>query len=140
MEKTKTEYKSTWWMARLPDGWDAVENQECVTFSSRNHLGVLQISAAYKERDDVTEADLAEFAAERLGEKVALKKIKLPAFDGFYAEYVSANRSWREWWLRSSGLMLYVTFNTDKLASGERVAIDEILESLRAALPITPIT
>lgn len=116
----------------MPAGWQAVENSECVTISGKNLLSAVQISAARNEAGLVTDEDLKDFAAERLGDQTSLCQINTPIFTGFYAEYIKKDTFWREWWLRSGDLMVYVTYNVDiKYRGTEMRQVDEIVRSLR---------
>ena len=129
--RVREEFKSSWWSVRLPIGWQATESEECVTLEGKSRLGAVQISAARKDDGQVTDSDLRQFAVEQRGATAPFQEVVLPAFVGLYAERVEHNRFWREWWLRSGGLMVYVTYNVDTAFKGsESAAVDSIVNSL----------
>ena len=125
-----SQYESVWWKAKVPADWDTTEDDVCLTFKSQGSSGAIQVSAAVKEAAPVTDADLKEFAGKRIGNRPA-KTVKTAKFVGIHAEYCDNYKFWREWWLRSDNLMLYVTYNIEKkLKDVERAAIDEFISGL----------
>jgi hypothetical protein len=108
-----SQFESAWWRTSVPEGWKANEDNVCVTFTSRRLPGALQVSAAIKEAAPVTDADLREFAHERIANK-QVKAVETTYFDGIHIEFVDNDRFWREWWLKSGNLLLYVTYNVEK--------------------------
>ena len=125
-------FNSRWWSVQLPDGWQAIEHEECVTISATHSPSALQISAARKDAGLITDEDLRQFAVERLGEEMPLTTVNLTFFTGLYAEYLDNHNFWREWWLRAGVLMIYGTYNTDeKLKETERVLVDTIVKTLK---------
>jgi len=92
--------------------------------------GAWRTAYAKKEAAPVTNADLKEFAGQRIANK-RVRTLKTAKFEGIHIEYLSNNAFWREWWLRSGNLMLYVTYNVKaKLMEDERATIDEFISSL----------
>ena len=88
------------------------------------------MSAALKEAAPVTDDDLKELAGKRIGNRRA-KTVKTAKFEGIHVEYFDNDNFWREWWLRSGNLMLYVTYNIEKkLKDIERTTIDEFISGL----------
>lgn len=116
----------------LPVSWQATEDNECVTLLRKHSPSAVQISAARKETGFITDEELKEFAAERLGDQISLCKVNTPEFTGFCAEYIKNSTFWREWWLRSNDLIVYVTYNIDvKYREAELGLVDEIIRDLR---------
>src|SRR6266508_2683776 len=116
----KHKYESTYWRAKVPEDWETREDDTCVTFEPQKPPGVIQVSAAVKEAAPVTDIDLKEFAGQRISNRRVMT-VKTPSFEGIHVEYAEDDNFWREWWLRSGNLMLYVTYNIqNKLKDIER--------------------
>jgi hypothetical protein len=123
-------YESAWWKAKIPRDWDTNEDEICVTFKSQTTSGAVQVSAASKGTDQVSDADLKEFAGQRIANK-RINAVKTPRFEGIHVEYLLEDTFWREWWLRAGRLMVYVTYNIEKKSRDvERATIDEFINSL----------
>ena len=130
-QNLEKEFASHWWAIKLPADWQASESDECVTLSGRRFSSAVQITAARKEAELITDEDLKEFADERLNEKTSRSKINITMFTGLYAEHVTNGIFWREWWLRSGHLMVYVTYNIEEeFREAESFLIDEVVGSL----------
>ena len=126
----KSQYVSAWWKAAVPANWDADENDSCVTFKPHKSSGVLQVSAAMKEAGPVTEDHLMEFAHQRIVNRQA-KTVETARFNGISVGYVNNDQFWKEWWLRSGSLMLYITYVVKIDQQGiEDAAIDEFIRCL----------
>jgi hypothetical protein len=125
-------YRSTWWSVELPPTWRGDPDGDCSTFRADATLGVLQISAARKDKGIVIDDDLKEFAYERVAPDVRLEKVTFGAFCGFTARYAENGLSWQEWWLRLETVTVYVTYNVVLgNEAAEQDAVTEILTSLR---------
>ena len=126
-------FKSEWWTAEVPGGWSASLDAQCVTLRDDPEVGSLQISAAEKEREDVSDEDLLEFVSEGIGEDHAAKIVQLGPFTGFTAESAGQGFSCREWWLRLGRLMVYATYNVPMglETKDEDRAVHRVLSSLR---------
>jgi hypothetical protein len=124
--------KSNWWSVLVPDEWEVIEDGHCATLHAGLELGTLQISAARKGLRDVTPEELREFARDRESQGSRLTDIEYSAFLGIFAEYDQEGRHWVEWWLRSSELVLYVTFIVGICEKATaRTEVESILNSLR---------
>ncbi|MGH9776939.1 MAG: hypothetical protein ACRD5I_00860 [Candidatus Acidiferrales bacterium] len=120
------------WSVELPSGWTGHAGQECATFQANPPLGALQISSARKDSAPVSDKHLKEFASERLPPGVLLKEAGYGSFSGFSAEYAKEDRFWKEWWLKSGQLMVYVTYNVvQEMKDSERDSVERILASLK---------
>lgn len=126
-------FDGVWWTVELPAGWSAKADGECATFWTDADVGVLQISSAKKEAGWITDEDLKEFARERVA-RSQLSNERHGLFSGFVTEYVKGHLYWKEWWLRSGKLMIYVTYNKE----GSRIgAVEKDVELiLRSLKPI----
>ena len=125
-------FDGAWWSVTLPLGWDGRPDKECATFQRNPPLGVLQISSARKDIGPVTAEDLREFAEERVASGVQLLEVSHGPFSGFSAEHSKEGRFWREWWLRSGQLTVYVTYNVAQgNARIEKDEVERIIESLK---------
>ena len=131
--KMGTTYESLWWSVELPPGWTAFTEGECTTLRATPPLGALQISSARKASGPIEESDLKEFAKERVGNHSPLSPAAYGAFSGFTAVHTDDRLFWKEWWLRSGHLMLYVTYNVAKEYRNAETAYAEAI--LRSAKP-----
>ena len=132
---SETIFKSSWWSVTVPPNWRAVENSECVTLCGTAFDSALQISAARKEQGYITDEDLKDFSIEQYDKKL-LQKMNTTNFTGFYIERVLGDTLWREWWLRSEHLMIYVSYNINKrFKEAEKLLVDGIVQSLQMIQP-----
>jgi hypothetical protein len=124
-------FDGIWWRVRLPSGWSGHPDKECATFRARPPRGALQISSARKDEGRVTDQDLKEFAEGRVPLSTALRALTIGLFSGFSAEYSREGCFWKEWWLRSGHLMVYVTYNVEGGSEdSETAAVERIMASL----------
>jgi len=120
-------YESLWWKAKVPEDWDTDEDDVCVTFRPQGLSAAIQVSAVIKEGTPVTDADLREFAGQRIAYRRP-KTIKTAKFGGIHIAYFDNGNFWREWWLRSGNLMLYVTYNIERnLKDADSATIDQFI-------------
>jgi hypothetical protein len=125
-------FVSTWWSVDLPEGWIGHQEEKCATLSRTPPMGVLQMSAARKQEGPVTDDDLQKFARDQVPSGVRLCRAEFKSFSGFSAAYVKNQLFWREWWLRSGQLMVYVTYNVLQGKEHlEATDLDMILASLK---------
>jgi hypothetical protein len=110
-EASGVNHREAWWSVTLPSNWRGHRDQDCTTFRANPPCGVLQISAARKDIEAVTDDDLREFAEERVGPGVALNEVQLATSAGVTAKYERDGLLWQEWWLKSGQLMIYATYN-----------------------------
>jgi hypothetical protein len=79
----------------------------------------------------VTDKDVQEFMRDRLEPGVPTSKVEYGQFCGYSASYSKDGRFWKEWWLRSGGLLVYVTYNVSlDREQSELSTIEEVLGSL----------
>ena len=125
-------YKSGWWSVELPDHWKANKEEDCVTFTSEDEVGALQIITYRREGRDVTNDDLLHFAEDELIEGVELQSISCGEFTGMGVSYLVDGNYWRKWWLWQGSLLLYVTYNCsaeDRLV--EQEVVSQMMNSLK---------
>ena len=135
MKSAGNTFESSWWSVELPPKWYGNSEEQCARFQTDPPIGILQISAAKKDADTVTDEDLREFALQRLSAAATLEDVCFRSFSGFTAKYDKSRISWQEWWLKSGNLMLYATYNVRcGMESAELRAITAILNSLRNKL------
>jgi hypothetical protein len=128
-----TIYESTWWSVKLPAGWTASSEKECVTFRATSPLGALQISSARKNAGPVQDDELIEFAKERQVSRPQLSSVTYQCFSGFMAERKIDGLAWKEWWLRSGDTMLYVSYTVvPPFTDSEMADVEAILRSASA--------
>jgi len=127
------EYKSSWWAIELPSGWSAEREKDCVSLSAEHSVGALQISAYRRDGEPVTDEDLSGFAEDELIDGVNPQDVACGDFRGIASSYVKGERFWRKLWLRSSALLLYVTYNCAAEDHAVEVeAVNRMLSSLKS--------
>jgi hypothetical protein len=126
-------FNGIWWSVELPQRWRGEGDERCATFQAEPPLGALQISAARKDVGMVTDDDLRDFAAERISKGIELQKTQWGSFVGLVTQYSKRGYFWREWWLRESNLLVYVTYNVrNGYQEQEAEDIHRILASLKS--------
>jgi hypothetical protein len=126
------EYKAEWWSIDMLPEWSLREDAECASFFASPQLGVLQVSAARKPTESVTQEDIAEFAYDSQTPREAICPVSISHASGLYAEYEQAGRSWRQWWLKGKSVLVFVTYNVAiSHKDSENAAIDALISSLR---------
>jgi len=131
-------FDGIWWSVDVPNNWRVRSDKECATFQRDPSLGVLQISSAKKERSPVTDADLSDFANEGTPTGTHLVRVAYSSFSGFTACFEKDDLTWRQWWLRSEGLMVYATYNVSTLRLREAVNEQADVEKILMTLKPTP--
>src|SRR5262249_2186798 len=104
-------FDGAWWSVDVPNNWHVRADKECATFQRTPSLGAFQISSARKDQSPITDADLAEFANDRIPSGTQLLRVAYGSFSGFTASFEDDGLMWRHWWLRSDVLMIYATYN-----------------------------
>jgi len=123
-------FNSTWWTLEAPPTWDVSEDDSCVTLAC-NKESALQISAARKNSGNVTDADIKEFVGDH-PEGRRLARFATPYFEGYRADYTKRGRHWKEWWLRSQDLLVYVTYNVKSpLDLPQEQQVEAIVHSIK---------
>ena len=133
-------FDGTWWSVDVPKNWRVRPDKECATFQRTPSLGAFQISSARKEQSPITDADLAEFANDRIPSGTKLVRVVYGPFSGFTACFEKDDLMWREWWLRAEGLMVYATYNVSMLRVREAVKEQADVERILTTLKPTPLT
>jgi Domain of unknown function (DUF3805) len=129
------EYKSSWWSIELPSGWNAENQEDCVTFLAENSVGALQISAYRHDEESVTDADLNDFAEDELIDSTTPEDVSCGDFRGIAISHLKDERFWRKLWLRSGSLLLYVTYNCAAEGQAAEVeSVNRMLNSLKSRI------
>jgi hypothetical protein len=123
-------YKSTWWSVHLPEGWTDQTDDEGASFIAPADAGVLQISAARKELDSISDDELKKFAYQRIPPTALLEVTTAGTFTGFTATYTSDEELWQEWWARHQQLLIYATYINLATGDGKMADVLRILSSL----------
>lgn len=125
------EFNAEYWKVRLPDGWLGEQEAECDSIYNPDGPGVLQISALIQDQP-ITPADLQEFAREHVESGARLNTLEAGDFTGISVDYDVDDVYWREWYLKSGNLFLFMTYHCALTEEGkEDDTIDSILESLQ---------
>ena len=119
------------WELDLPSDWTAESDDTCVTLERAGGVGALQISGAQKD-GEVTDEDLRDFASERLDAGAVASAAVCGDYFGFSLRYREDSSYWRQWYLRSSQSMLFVTYNCAEESRGvEDAEVDRVVGTLR---------
>ena len=124
-------FNSLWWSVGLPQHWWGHSEEACVTFQANPPCGALQISAARRDGEIVTDQDLREFAEDRRDPAAQLAHVTFGAFSGVSASCLKAGIFWVEWWLRSEDLMMYATSN---VVQGSETREFNVVQSILASV------
>ena len=120
-----------YWSLDIPDDWSEENDEDVVSLYAKAEVGALQISASLQDQP-IEMSDLQHLAAEHIDAGAKTEDITLGEFEGFTLSYTSANEYWREWYLMSDELMLFVTYVCDLGDEDkEEDIIEAILETLR---------
>ena len=121
------------WHLTLAPSWQASDDEDCISIARLEGLGALQISAARNYAENVTDGDLADFAADHLEAGAIARPVTLGDFSGIAIRYGADGIHWRQWFLRHGPIALCVTYNCAEADRGiEDAAVDRMLDSLRA--------
>ncbi|KAB7624305.1 hypothetical protein [Alkalilimnicola sp. S0819] len=121
------------WKIDLPAHWEVEEDEDSTIIYEEDGVGALQISGLVAEQD-VTDGDLREFAAEHLAAGARAEAVELGEFSGFTFSYTEDDEHWREWYLRTGPVALFVTYNCDLEDRGvEDEAMEQVLGTLSRA-------
>ena len=124
--------ESQWWFLELPPEWQASQEQETIVISDQDDVGEIVITTLQKEQGDVSDRELADYAAELVEQYGPGQLCQLEALEGYYFEYQEQGEAVREWYLRSGPLLLLITYCCDDDNAGmDDSAVDEILDTLQ---------
>jgi len=94
-------------------------------------MSALQLSAARKGTE-ITDEDLREFAENHLAAGASPSPVEAGDFKGFSIAYRDESHHWRQWFLRSHNVAVFVTYNCPvKLAGEEDIVVNTALSDLR---------
>jgi hypothetical protein len=118
------------WSTSLPTGWTQSSDEDCVTLTGPNAIGVLQISS-FRKNELVSDQDLLDFAEDHLDAGAKPANEAFGAYTGFSIEFSVDDSFWQQWYLRQSGQMLFITYNCPIESRGiESQAITQVLSCL----------
>jgi len=80
------------WQLDLPPDWQGTFDEDCSTIVRTQGTGALQLSGARKD-EEVTDADLRDFAAEHLDAGATAHPVQLGDFSGFRTHFRWTRRS-----------------------------------------------
>ncbi|MFN8443958.1 MAG: hypothetical protein U0175_24470 [Caldilineaceae bacterium] len=137
------------WSIDIPETWLGKVDESCWTFSAQDPIGALQISL-YEKGEVVTDQDLLEFLEEHIADlnlahdvegSPKVRKVDAGQFLGYSIQYGivedgnEEEQRWQVWWLRSSEIMLFVTYICASSEIGiEDPIVDSILQSLERTM------
>jgi hypothetical protein len=106
MEQNTTRYDSAWWSIDLPQGWLVKQDSDCVTFTSPDLAGALQISS-YRKDEAIREVEIAELSDER----TVPHPIKIGCLTGLCSASRADGVFWKKWWLVEDRTLIFATYN-----------------------------
>mgnify|MGYP000728075966 CR=1 FL=1 len=117
----------------LPDNWVVEKETDYTSLYQQDGVGDLLISSFHYEHE-VTEEDLEEFAAEHFDNNVDAADVDFGDFNGFFFCYDTNAEYLCEWYLKSAGLMLFITYSCplEDEDNSEADIAETILNSLQA--------
>lgn len=125
-------HESPLWSIEIPEEWEVDQDDYSSSFFTPQGLGALQIAAAKKEGEPVTDDEVEKSARDASPDEVDLLPARLGWFSGLTAELARANTFRRAWWVRSGNALLSITYICETRDRGrEDAAIDAVLQSLR---------
>jgi hypothetical protein len=125
------EFKGKSWSLMLPENWKGQHDEECETMYDPSGVGALQISSARKD-GEVTDEDLLSFAEEHIEAGAKTKDVRLDDFSGITFSYAFDNQFWRQWFMKSNSLALFITYNCELAHKDiEYEIVDQIINSLK---------
>lgn len=123
--------QTEWWCLELPDEWSAEMEEECVTISDCDGVGEINITVVRKSEGDVNTDDLKQFAEELVSQGLRGEPVAAGTAQGLLFDYDDSDGAWREWYLGSHSLLIYITYNTDPEHKGlDDAIVDEIISTL----------
>lgn len=128
--------ESQWWIIELPDEWQAEQEDDAIVIGDEDGVGEIVITTLQKEQGDVSESELRDYAQDLIDQFGEGKPCLLAAASGFSFAFVEEGMAFREWYLRSDGLLILVTYCCDEENLGmDDSAVDEILATLYIKTP-----
>ena len=125
---------SEFWQISLPDDWISDEDDGCTSIYHDKGVGMLEVSAV-EQPDEIVPDDLLSLASEHLDQGAKVETVELGDFDGIELNYVEDDIYWREWYLKSGKLLLFVTYNCD---TGDEEKEEGMLDVMLATLKTAP--
>lgn len=123
--------ESQWWIIELPDEWEAEQDEETILISDVDGVGEIAITTLQKQRGDVTDTELQDYAEDIIQQCGLGKSTTVAGFEGYHFCFQDDGDAVREWYLRSGGLLLLITYSCIVDNAGmDDSAVDEILSTL----------
>ncbi|MEN9581243.1 MAG: hypothetical protein RJA70_4252 [Pseudomonadota bacterium] len=119
------------WSIELAAGWEAEEEDDCISIFHPDGVGTLQLSTAHKEEEHVTADELDDLAQDCAPPGVKLQPLKVEGWKGVGGSFVDDEDAWRVWCLRSGSYALFITYDCPAADSGtEDSDVDAMLKTL----------
>ncbi len=123
-------YSTKYWSVNVPTLWDAEFSDGADVIYDNKGVGELIISTLYDEQG-VSDEQLEAMAAEHLNSSVELEDIDIGDFSGICVSYSKDSEYWCEWYLRTSNILLFASYNCDEEnAEEDEDVVESILESI----------
>lgn len=124
-------YRASYWATRIPDDWEVERDSDCVALFHPDGAGILEISEALQE-SEVSLDDLEEIAAEHLDAGADADLVRAGDFEGLGLSYIHEDELWREWYLKSGDLLVFITYHClEEDEEKEEGFVDVILGSMK---------
>ncbi len=119
-----------YWTAVVPEVWRYQLDENPVLLEGPEQIGALQISVAFKD-DFVEDDDLRDFAKEHLEAGAIPQDFVSDTMRGFSLSFNIDGTYWRHWYLRSTRMMVYGTYNCEDVdRHTETASVDAIFVSI----------
>ncbi len=124
-------FNTTDWSTRIPDDWTTETDPDCTALFHPDGAGILEISASLQE-EAVSFDDLEAIAAEHLDAGADASEVIAGDFEGLGLSYLHEGELWKEWYLKSGNLLVFVTYHClEEDEEKEEGFVDVILGGLK---------
>jgi len=124
------QYTSDYWRIALPEDWELTGEEDDLAVFAGPADSELCLSCTVMDEDLVELEDLEEFAGDLLTEGHEPDPVSAGGMHGLYFAYTADQREWREWYLASDNIFIYITLNYAPGASPDAEALLDHFEVL----------
>ncbi len=119
------------WCCDLPDEWQAEQSDDSVLIVDDDEVSSIEITTLKKEAGDISDDDLKQFADEPLSAGIPAESVAIGSLQGMLFNFEDEEGVWREWYLASGSVMLYITHGCRPEHRGmDDAAVNEILSTI----------
>jgi hypothetical protein len=119
-----------WFSLSYPDDWEFENEENCTSFSKRNGVGALQLSAYMADSTQSARENLLEYIADE-GIEAEVTSTSITNIEVATAEFSNRGFHTRLWFISSGLCLVLVTYISDpQYKEVEREDVDLILNSI----------